>query len=68
MGPDGNGAEIERLRNRIASLESQLSQVNSDHEELRDREALYRGLVELSPDAMFVHGANKFAFCIVILK
>ena len=47
--------EAEVLRAQLAALEAELRDTRRDLEELRHKESLYRGLVELAPDAIMVH-------------
>src|SRR5690606_37555259 len=59
MDSSGDGAEATALRVQLDTLRRELAHVQGELEELRDREALYRELVELAPDAMLVHGADR---------
>ena len=59
MAQDGNDAAIKALQARVASLEGQLEQAQADLEDLRDSEALFGNLVDLSPDAMLVQRADR---------
>ena len=57
-GGDGvAGKEV--LQARIAALESELEQAKTDLHAQRGKEAWFKGLVELTPDAMLVHGADR---------
>ena len=49
----------EALQARIAALESELEQAKSGLHAQRGKEAWFKGLVEIAPDAMLVHGADR---------
>ena len=51
------GEEI--LKARIAALESELEQAKTHLHAQRGKETWFRGLVEIAPDAMLVHGADR---------
>jgi PAS domain S-box-containing protein len=55
MVQDTKTIDTKALRAQIAALEAELRHAQRDLEELRHKESLYRGLVELAPDAMLVH-------------
>ena len=44
---------------RLAALEDELRRARRDIQDLRHKENLYRGLVELAPDAMLVHDDHR---------
>ena len=46
---------VDALHRKLARLEAELAAVRRIDEDLRDGESLYRRLVELSPDAVYVH-------------
>ena len=52
-------AENEQLKTRIAALESELERAKSDLHAQRGKEAWFKGLVEIAPDAMLVHGVDR---------
>ena len=47
------------LQARLVALEEELRRARRDVEDLRHKENLYRGLVELAPDAMLVHDDHR---------
>ena len=49
----------ESLRARIATLESELDQAQTDLHARHGKEAWFKGLVEIVPDAMLVHGIDR---------
>ena len=57
-GGDG-GAGKEDLQVRIATLESEHEHAKSDLLAQRGKEAWFKGLVEIAPEAMMVHGADR---------
>ena len=57
-GGDG-GAGKEDLQARIATLESEHEHAKSDLLAQRGKEAWLKGLVEIAPEAMMVHGADR---------
>lgn len=59
MTRDGPNTEVEVLRAEIAALEEKLGHALAEQQALRDAEALYRGLVDIAPDAMLVHNADR---------
>lgn len=59
MAGDDGVAGTEALRARIASLEADLAQAKADLSAQRGQEIWFKGLVEISPDAMLVHGADR---------
>lgn len=59
MAPNSANTEVEALRAEIAALKDQLGQAQAQQQVLRDGEALYRGLVDIAPDAMMVHDADR---------
>lgn len=57
-GGDGvAGKEV--LQARIATLESELEHARTDLHAQRGKETWFKGLVEIAPDAMLVHGADR---------
>lgn len=59
MPPEGANTEVEALRAEIAALKDELAQVQASQQAPRDGELLYRGLVDIAPDAMLVHDADQ---------
>ena len=57
-GGDG-GAGKEDLQARIATLESEHEHAKFDLLAQRGKEAWFKGLVEITPEAMMVHGADR---------
>jgi PAS domain S-box-containing protein len=47
------------LQAKVAALESELEQAKSDLHAQRGEDAWFKGLVEIAPDAMLVHGADR---------
>ncbi|MFT5439883.1 MAG: PAS domain S-box-containing protein, partial [Alphaproteobacteria bacterium] len=58
MVQDTKAIGIKDLRAQIAVLEADLRHAQRDLQELRHKESLYRGLVELAPDALLVHDGD----------
>jgi PAS domain S-box-containing protein len=58
MAQDIKAIDPKALRAQIAALEAELCHAQNDLDELRHKESLYRGLVELAPDAMLVHDGD----------
>ena len=52
-------AGTEALQARIAALESELEQAKSDLHTQRGEDTWFKGLVEIAPDAMLVHDADR---------
>lgn len=64
MTPDQLQAELAALRCRVAELEAAADKRRRVEEALRESEALYRTLVEISPDAITLTGLDgKIIFC-----
>ena len=57
-GGDG-GAGKENLQARFATLESEHELAKSDLLAQRGKEAWFKGLVEIAPEAMMVHGTDR---------
>jgi len=47
------------LQKRLAALESDLEQAKADLRAERSKDAWFKGLVEIAPDTMLVHGADQ---------
>ncbi len=50
---------VDALQRKLARLEVELAAVRQTNEDLRDSESLDRRLVELSPDAVYVHDHDQ---------
>ncbi len=59
MAQNTGKTEAEALKAQLVALEAELRDTRRDLEELRHKESLYRGLVELAPDAMLVHDRRR---------
>ena len=59
MDDDTKTPDQGALRARLAALVDELRRARRDIEDLRHKENLYRGLVELAPDAMLVHDDHR---------
>jgi PAS domain S-box-containing protein len=59
MAGGGKGAGKEALQARIAALESELDQAKAELSAQRGKETWFKGLVEIAPDAMLVHGVDR---------
>lgn len=59
MDDDTKTPDQGALRARLSALEGELRRARRDIEDLRHKENLYRGLVELAPDAMLVHDDHR---------
>lgn len=55
----GTNTEVEALRAEIAALKDELAQARAGQQIPPDAEPLYRRLVDLAPDAMLVHDADR---------
>ena len=62
-GNSGAAEDIDALHQRLDRLAAELAAKRRTNDALRDSESLYRRLVELSPDAVYVHDhAQRIVF------
>jgi PAS domain S-box-containing protein len=57
MTGDRTNTEVEFLRTELAALQARLDRTQAEQQAGREAESLYRGLVDIAPDAMLVHNA-----------